>query len=189
MEIIFVIVVIFIFFVLPKKKEAATKAANDKWDAQQAKYEDIVCQLPPDLLNKLLSLLKQACNRINVVVPDSVPEELMKMTMATINVVKKGSTAAITREQYKQISYLLDNDLNWIVNEFIPAANKALCQLADSDGLGFGLITNSAADAMLYSALDTHQRLKGNEKKIREYEEMIDKRLVPIFDKILQILS
>ncbi|MCF2663283.1 hypothetical protein JQM66_01765 [Oscillibacter valericigenes] len=171
------------------KKEKAEEQARNEWNAEEEKYEAIIRKLPSDLVNKLFDFLKQACKRINRVVPDSYPVELTKMALAAGTVVKNESFGAVTREQHRQISRILDENLDWVVNTYIPAANQALMKLADTDGLGFGLITNSAADAMLYSALDTHQRLKGNEKKIREYEEAIDKQLIPIFEKIRQIVS
>lgn len=170
------------------KKDREEKARNE-WDAEQRQYELIIRKLPPDLVNKLFGLLKQAATRIKRVVPDSFPVELTKMALAAGTVAKSGTFGAVTREQYRQINRILDENLGWVVNTYIPTANQWLMQVADTDGLGFGLITNSAADAMLYSALDTHQRLKGNEKKIREYEEAIDKQLIPIFEKINQIVS
>jgi len=170
------------------KKDREEKARNE-WDAEQRQYELIVRRLPSDLANKLFDLLKQACQRINRVVPDSYPVELTKMALAAGTVVQKGSFGAITRDQHRQISKVLDESLNWVVSAYIPQANQWLMQVADTEGLGFGLITNSAADAMLYNIIDTHQRLKGNEKRIKEYEEEIDKQLIPIFEKIRQIVS
>ena len=111
------------------------------------------------------------------------------MALAAGTVVQKGSFGAITRDQHRQISNILNENLTWVVNTYIPTANQWLMRVADTEGLGFGLITNSAANAMLYSAMDTHQRLKGNEKRIKEYEEEIDKQLIPIFEKIRQIVS
>lgn len=193
MEILLLIPVIIIGTLLAvakaKVEDSGKEKARSEWDAQQNKYEDIVRKLPSDLVDELLDLLKQAATRIRRVIPDSCPEELMKMALATDAVVKKGFFGAVTREQHRQVSRILDEDLSWVVNTYIPAANQALMKLADTDGLGFGLITSSAADAMLYSTLDTHQRLKGNEKKIREYEDAIDKQLIPIFEKIRQIVS
>ena len=176
-----------------QRKENAEQKAKEKarseWDSEQGKYERIIHSLPSELVSKLFDLLKQSCAQIRLVVPDTYPAELSKIFLATNTVINKGTYGTITREQHQQISNLLNKDFNLFVNEFIPAANTALRQLADSDGLGFGLITNSAADAMLYSALDTNERLKGNEKKIREYEEMIDKQVVSILDKIQKVLE
>lgn len=171
-----------------KREENAKEKARNEWDSEQGKYEKIICLLPSDLVSKLFDLLKQSCAKIRLVVPDTFPEELSKILLATNTVINNGTYGTITGAQHEQIKGLLDKDFTWLVNEFIPAANKALRELADSDGLGFGLITNSAADAMLHSALDTNERLKGNEKKIREYEEMIDKQVVSLIEKIQEIL-
>lgn len=172
-----------------KREENAKEKARNEWDSEQGKYEKIICLLPSDLVSKLFDLLKQSCAKIRLVVPDTFPEELSKILLATNTVINNGTYGTITGAQHEQIKGLLDKDFTWLVNEFIPAANKALRELADSDGLGFGLITNSAADAMLHSALDTNERLKGNEKKIREYEQMIDQKVIAIFDKIQQVLE
>ena len=192
MEILLLIpalLIVMIFIVIKSKREESVKEkARNEWDSEQGKYEKVICSLPSELVSKLFELLKQSCAKIRLVVPDTYPEELTKIVLATNTVISNGTYGAITSEQHQQISDLLNKDFHWFVNEFIPAANAALRQLADSDGLGFGLITNSAADAMLYSALDTNERLKGNEKKIREYEEMIDKQVVSLIEKIQEIL-
>lgn len=192
MELLFGLLVILVgtvFAILSaKRKERVKETARNEWESEQGKYEKIICLLPSELVSKLFDLLKQSCAKIRLVVPDTYPEELSKIFLATNTVINNGTYGTITREQHQQISNLLNKDFNFFVNEFIPAANTALRQLADSDGLGFGLITNSAADAMLYSALDTNERLKGNEKKIREYEEMIDKQVVSLIEKIQEIL-
>ena len=170
------------------KKSREEKARNE-WDAEQKQYELIIRQLPSDLVNKLFDLLKQACNRIKRVVPDTFPEELTKMTLAAGTVVKNGTFGAVTREQHRQIKNILDENITWVVNTYIPAANQWLMQVADTEGLEFGIITSSAADMILYDFMDTHQKLKGNERRIKEYEAEIDKQLIPIFEKIRQIVS
>ena len=87
MEILLLIPVIIIGTLLAvakaKVEDSGKEKARSEWDAQQNKYEDIVRKLPSDLVDELLDLLKQAATRIRRVIPDSCPEELMKMALAT----------------------------------------------------------------------------------------------------------
>lgn len=168
-----------------KSKEKARK----EYDEEQKYYEAIIRKLPSELVNKLFDLEKQAGIKIRLAGTDNYPEEFTTIFLATNAVINNNSYGTITVEQHQQIQEILDKDFKWLINDFIPAANTVLKNNANSDGLGFGVITNNAADAILYDALDTNERLKGNEKRIREYEEMIDKRVVSIIERIKTTLS
>ena len=192
MEWIIVLIMVAVFVISAKKRKMEKQGyedAKNEWDADQAKYEAVFRKLPEDLLDTLVSLFNEAGNAISCVVSDTYPPEYTKLFLSAAAVKKSGTFGIVTREQHRQISEVLDTKLKWVVNDYIPASNQALLKLANKDGLGFGLITNSAADAMLYSAMDTRERLKGNDKLIKDYESFIDEQIVLVFDRIRQIVA
>ena len=172
-----------------KGKQHRTEQARDQWESEEDRYAAVIKKLPSDLVKKLFDYMAQAGRNMSRATPGDYPGEYMKITFAAKKVMDTASYGTITKEQHQQITAILDEDLKWIVNDFIPAANQALAELQDSDGLGFGLITNSAADAMLYSAMDTHDKIKGNERRLREHREMIDKHFTALIHKIENTLS
>lgn len=159
------------------------KSKNDKEE-----YVAIIRKLPKDIVQKLYSSFQEAAVKIGTVVsPGDYPDKYIEMFMATKTVMDEGVYGNITGEQRERMKEVL-NDLNWIIKEYIPAANQANVNLRNSDGLGFDLITNSAADAMLYSAMNARSKVKGNDKRIMEYCRLVDNQFIGIIEKIKEIV-
>ena len=160
-----------------------------KWKKGKEQYAAIIRKLPKDLVKNLYDQFSRALPKIGMVLPHKdFPEKYTDIFMATKEVIDNNVYGTITKEQYEKIDDIINKHLKWVVDEYIPAVNKANSNLMNSDGLGFGLITNSAADAMLYSAKDARAKVKGNNRHIREYKELIDKQFVDTIKKIEEIV-
>ena len=163
--------------------------AYKKWKEGKEQYAAIIRKLPKDLVKNLYDQFLRALPKIEMVVPhENFPEKYTDIFMATKEVIDNNVYGTITKEQYEKIDDIINKHLKWVVDEYIPAANKANSNLMNSDGLDFGLITNSAADAMLYSAMNARAKVKGNNRHIREYKELIDKQFVDAIKKIEEIV-
>lgn len=186
-SIIMIVVLGFFFFIRFASIFGGDKALAE-FNKDQEQYAAIIRKLPKDIVRKLYSSFQEAATLIGTVVPPGdYPDKYMAMFMATKKVMDDGVYGNITENQRQKINEVF-KDLKWIIKEYIPAANQANFNLMNSDGLGFDLITNSAADAMLYSAMNAGSKVKGNEKRAMEYRRLVDKQFVGVIEKIKEIV-
>lgn len=162
------------------------KKREREYEESKAKYRAIIGKLPSDLARKLHKLLGTA--GLSMGLPsEELPDELCKVLAAANAIVKSGSYGTITDEQHLKINELL-KDFEWVVKTDIPAWKQAVNALHDSDGLGFDLITNRAASAALYTAMNTHDKIKGNERRIDEFKQSVDQKVISLVEGIRQVV-
>ena len=198
---IFIVAILVGLFVYSKKhpKEKSSSQTTDgislrdmllspkkKWERDKEKYRAIIGKLPSDLVHKLHDMLYKA--GLSMGLPSSnLPDELCKAGLAAQAIIENDSYGTITEEQRSKINELFKG-FEWVVNEYIPTGKKALAQLSGSDDLGFGLITNSASNAALYTAMNTHDKIKGNEQRIEEFKQMVDRKVISLIEDISKVV-
>ena len=74
-----------------------------------------------------------------------------------------------------------------MLKTYIPAARTAISD--GSQGLDFGIITNSAADMALYKAMDTHEKMKKNNKAVYQFSEKIGQEITSLISAISETVS
>ncbi len=161
--------------------------ATVKWEADVEKYKSIIEQLPEQLVVKLFYAIYNTGMSMGLPSRD-LPDELTKVVGAATSVRNAKSFGSISNGQ--------DTNINSLINQFenqmetlIPVGKKALNQSIDGGGLGFGLITNNAADAALYQAMDYHDRVKQYKRMNYTVNQMVDKEVVVLMDSIKRELS
>ena len=165
----------------------ALQSPEEKRKRKEAAYRDILSHLPSDLMRKIHKLLGTAGLKMGLPA-EKLPDELCYALAMANAVIESDSYGTINEAQRLKIEELIKG-FEWQVETGIPAYKQAVNSLYGSDGLGFGLITNSAASAGLYAAMNAHDKIKGHEQRIREFKQYVDREVVDLLNGIQQALS
>lgn len=163
------------------------QSPEKKRKRKESAYRDILSKLPSDLIRKIHKLLGTAWQNMGLPTED-LPNELWYAIGAANAVIKSESYGTINEAQRLKIEQLIE-DFAWEAKTGIPAFKQAVNSLYGSDGLGFDLITNSAASAGLYAAMNAHDKIKGHEQRICEFKQHVEQKVVSLLNGIQQVLS
>ena len=163
------------------------QSPEKKRKRKEAAYRDILSHLPSDLMHKSHKLLGTAGLKMGLPAGD-LPDELCYAIAAANAVSKSDSYGTINEAQRLKIEQLI-KDFEWQVETGIPTRKPAVNMLYGSGGLGFDLITNSAASAGLYAAMNAHDKIKGHEQRIREFKQYVEREVLSLLNGIQQALS
>ncbi len=165
---------------------ASEKKELDSYHNKIQFYEPLFKKLPERLVRKYCSLTTQTAQQSGIPVED-LPEILFSTGQASLNVIEQGEFGEITQEQYSKIEKQLNDYDSFMLKTYIPAARTAISD--GSQGLDFGIITNSAADMALYKAMDTHEKMKKNNKAVYQFSEKIGQEITSLISAISETVS
>ena len=150
---VFVVLFAIMYFVDYKPN---TNAISKKIAEGSKEYKRVFSILPDSLIDRLLRALGRiSMNR--TIADEQIPFEFFMATNALTEIKKEGVTGrnissnsnyeAIVSSFEQYVDALLQNNVKYM-------------QKAESQGLGFGIITNNMADMALYSAMNIHEKRK-----------------------------
>lgn len=167
-------------------KPNADKKAVNKWDEDVAEYKRIIERMTSNNVNHFFSTIRNTGLSMGIDYKD-LPDELTKAVSAATQVIQNKTFGRLTSHKENEIDELI-NAFSSEMTTLIPAARGALNQSINEGGLGFGLITNSAADAALYQAMNYHDKIKHYKKMNYTVNQMIDKEVAVLMNGIKNVL-
>ncbi|GEM_PF-6717468 len=128
-------------------------------DRNKESWISVFCIMPNNLISKLSSVFRKllSCRAIPA---SSIPSSVFSAVKALEDIYTgKVNRIDVTDET---IINEMDKEIDWF-NKVIDAmltASPTVINNAASKGLDFGILTNNAADASLYAAMDAHEKKK-----------------------------
>ena len=171
---------------LDTPKSNASKAER-KWDNDVAKYKNLIGKLPRVQRDEIHDLVYNTGMKLGV--PSSeMPDELTKVLSATNALKKEGISGKTSQKQYHMVQRSI-SEFEKQMDFLLPSLRKALDNAYDKGGLDFGIITNSAADLALHSAMDKNEKQKSYNRMSISVNQNIDNEVVKLITKIEESLS
>lgn len=177
-----------------KGNSANTNSANTKessverkWNNDVNSYKNTIRKLPSYELNKLHTAIYNTGMSLGVPSAE-MPDELTKVVIATTAIKKESTHGKLTSSQCESVNQLIE-EFKKQMKFLMPALTKALENSSKEDGLGFGIITNSAVDMALYSALDQNEKNKKQKRMSISVNQNIDKEVIKLMNGIKDVLS
>ena len=164
-----------------------TPKAVKKWDEDVESYRSILRKLPKYLVEDFFHAIYNTGMSMGLPSKD-LPDELTKAVSAATKVREAKDFGRLSKEKAANVSDAI-NQFEMEMEELIPIGRKALNQASNSGGLGFGLITNSAADAALYQAMDYHDKVKHYKKMNYTVNQMVDKEVAILMNAIVDAIK
>ena len=167
---------------LTKREAAYMKEYED----DVAKYKNLFSKIPGDLTKQTLRAMGHSVQALSAVEAGG-PDKFTNIFIGAGNAMQEGLSGNITSSQRQQISKLI-SDFDEDLNTLLPAVLKAISSSSDQ-GLDFGIITSSAADAMLYTAMNTKEKIKNEKKMIRTVFNLFDNKAIAFTNELQRILA
>lgn len=168
----------------PKSTNNTNRTNNhvSKWETDVENYTSLFKQLPEPTVRRLQKAFYNTGMGLGVQ-PADLPDELTKVVGATTKVIENRQFGSLDNEKNKTINSLINKFENSMVT-LVPASKKAMNNAIDNGGLGFGLITNSAANAALYQAMDYRATKKQYAKMNHTVNQLIDRDVLELINGI-----
>lgn len=164
-----------------------TRNANvHGWDNGIDSYKKLMRKLPSDQLDRLHNTIYRTGMSLGVPASE-MPNELTKVVSATTAIKKESTHGKLTSSQRKSVNQLI-TDFEKQMKFLMPAMTKALENTSKEDGLDFGIITNSAVDMALYSAMDQHEKNQKQKRMSISVNQNIDKEVIKLMNGIKDVL-
>lgn len=158
-----------------------------KWDRDIDDYKKTLEKLPSDLIERILKATARSIMECGLG-QEYMSDEMAKI-MSSANAVKaSGHFGHLTAEQRSAVSSKISEYESGL--EFSTMSVRiALGKATPSEGLGFGIITNNAADAMLYTAMNTNEQIKNYKKDIKAMQSILDNDVRKLHSALKSVLS
>ena len=161
-------------------KSAKSEKIKEEQNNNQIRYKNAFKKLSDDQIKRLHNCFYGIMRSTDV---DQAPLELYSAGLAIGEIEKEGGTGIA--ENNSDIESIVNHSIMWM--EAGVKSAGIVMRNAEEKGLGFGIITNSAADMALYSAMDARERNKNIKAASNDLRLLLKKEVLSLVEKFLAI--
>jgi len=176
-----------IWAILNARATTRKTESKTKWDRDMDDYKKTLEKLPSDLIERILKATARSIMECGLG-QEYMSDEMAKIMSSADKVKAYGRFGSLTAEQRSAVSSKISEYESGL--EFSTMSVRiALGKATPSEGLGFGIITNNAADAMLYTAMNTGEQIKNYKKDIKAMQSILDNDVRKLHSALKSVLG